>query len=285
MKRYLLPFLIVGLCFLSLNLSAEDSALGEKSGQSVQGFSSWDPIYFALGWGSNDYSDDIVKVSLGFKYEFFHQYHLGLYLAYSQNMFWDFWGDSGPFKEIDYCPELFYRFQSGHNIANDISLPIFEYFQLGYEHKSNGEDGADSRGYDRLYATLQLGVGKGIYIGANAKFFMYTADLFNVETGFLSLIDNPDIIDYTSNYEFQFVLGLEGIPIFFLPKKIVLSAGPGGGPFAFDILRGWQQLEVFFLPMFGGLRPYAQLWSGYGQSILDYNRYSFSAHAGLAIEF
>jgi phospholipase A1 len=278
MKRVLIIAAMAALSLFPLAAQGTDD-----SEFAMPGFTSYKPIYFAAGWGdltaAQLNSNDLILVNFSFKYDPFYQYKVGVYLAYTQTMYWAFFSNSSPFKEINFRPELFFRFESGNNFAGDVAIPFFDYFQTGWEHRSNGQDGALSRGWDRVYAQLQLGYGDIVHIGANVKYFYYL-NLFS-QSGFSSLADNPNIRDYTSNFEFQVVANLD-IPVF--PMKVVLSGGPGGGPNAFDFAMGWQQLDVYFLKLAGNLRPYLQVWNGYGQSIQDYDQTSFNAHAGLAIE-
>jgi phospholipase A1 len=280
----------VGALIALIPLSA--AAQASASDYSMPGFSSYKPIYFVMGWGNLDetsrlQSNDLVLVNFSMKYDPFYKIKLGLYLGYTQTMFWGLFEDSGPFKEINFKPELFLRFESGYNFLGDAVVPGLDFLQLGWEHRSNGQAGAISRGWDRAYAQLQLGFGEAVHLGAGVKWFEFIdLDLDGVDDGvannkFLSLVDNPDVRDYTSNFEFNVTVNLD-IPVF--PLKAVLSAGPGGGPYGFNFLRGWQQLDVYFLKLAGNLRPYLQVWNGYGQSIENYNQASFNAHAGLAIE-
>lgn len=290
MKRFVIVA-VLAILFLSAAAFAEDGSY-ENAGV-YMGLSTYKPMYFSLGWGSlyqnlgttfASYSDDLVKVSVSMKYDPFYRWHSGLFMAYTQTMFWDTFGYSGPFEEIDFNPELFWRLESGYNLFGDVKIPLLDFLQAGWEHKSNGQNEPLSRGYDRLYGQIQLGLGENIHFALGAKWFhMIDTDWF--DNGFLSLRDNPDIQMYTSSWEFQALLSLGDHRIFLLPSKFILSVGPGGGANAFDFSLGWQQLEVYLGKFIGDFRPYIQVWNGYGQSMIDYNQAALSAHAGLALEF
>ncbi|MCX7025084.1 MAG: phospholipase A [Spirochaetes bacterium] len=277
MKRILAVAALLSI--FSLAVQAED----DESDFTSPGFTSYKPVYFIFGLGS-EYSDDLVKVNFSMKYDPLPDLKTGLYLAFTQTMFWDFFGESGPFKEINFNPELFLRFESGYNFLDDVRIPGFDFIQAGWEHRSNGQDGVTSKGWDRAYGQLQLGVGTAFFVKAGAKYFRYL-DVPEFEGRFLSLRDNPDIEEYTSNFEFQLMVGFEDMPVFFIPQKLVISAGPGGGRNALDFSKGWQQADIFFGRLVGNMRLYAQVWNGYGQSVLDYNKQSLSGHVGIAIDF
>ncbi len=279
------------VCLMLFCFAAVCLAQDGNEASSLGGLSTYKPMYFSFGFGSlyehlgdlSHYSDELVKVSFSMKYDPFHQIHSGFFLAYSQIMFWNMFSYSGPFEEIDFNPEVFYRFQSGYNPFGDVKIPLFDFLQIGWEHKSNGQNEPESRGFDRVYGQLQLGLGEKNHFALNAKYF-YMIDILDLPNGFLSLRDNQDIQNYTSSWEFQALAILDGVHIFFVPKKIVFSIGPGGGANAFDFSLGWQQLDVYFLKVFGDFRPYVQIWNGYGQSMVDYNEPSLSAHVGLALD-
>jgi len=280
MNKSICTLLILAAC-AALAFS-QDSEVGSGSG--IPGFSSYRPIYGVVGWGNRSRleSNDLVLVNISFKYDPFYRLKLGFYMGYTQTMYWALFDESGPFKELNYRPEAFFRFESGNNFANDVRIPLVDYLQLGWEHRSNGQDGDTSRGWDRMYAQLQLGFGETVHFAGNIKYFRYfeASEVFGMPIS-VAILDNPDIEDYTGNFEFQIIANLN-IPVF--PLKIALSGGPGGGRHAFDFMQGWQQLDVYFLKLAGNLRPYLQIWHGYGQSIEDYNESDFNAHAGIAIE-
>lgn len=273
-------YVLLLMSFVSTWIIADESKV--ESG--IPGFSSYKPIYGVVGWGNriDISSNDLVLVNVSFKYDPFFAVKSGIYLAYTQTMFWAFFDESGPFRELNYRPEAFFRFESGYNFINDVSIPGFDFVQLGWEHRSNGKAGEISRGWDRVYAQLQLGIGDTPHFSLGAKYFRYLEgfELYG-HTISAAIRDNPDIENYTSNFEFLAALNFD-IPLF--PFKAVLTVGPGGGRHGFDFLMGWQQLDVYFLKFAGSLRPYLQIWHGYGQSIEDYNRSDLNAHAGIALE-
>lgn len=252
-------------------------SVGQDELRNRDAFSGYEPIYLIAGLG-----EELVKLSFSAKYEPFFRSHFGLYLAYKQTMFWDLFDESSPFQEIDYSPELFWRFQSGYNLADDLELPIFEYFQIGWEHRSNGLDDLQSRGWDRVYAMLELKVGDRFSLAANAKYFELIETIFPNFYG-----DRPrynlDIQDYIGSTEYEVRFGFERSPIFVLPRQVILSFGPAGGRFGFDFVNGWQQLDVLFGNLFG-ISPYVQVWHGRGESLIEYDMEpSFAIRAGISL--
>lgn len=57
-------------------------------------------------------------------------------VSYTQRSFWDIYEPSAPFREHNHNPEIYFN---------------SKYFDVGYEHESNGMDKTASRSWDRFY--------------------------------------------------------------------------------------------------------------------------------------
>lgn len=109
-------------------------------------------------------------------------------LAYSQKSFWQIYsGDtSRPFRETNYNPETLFRWKSGGL-----------YWDLGYEHESNGESDPVSRSWDRAFTRF----------GIVTPRFKTSLKLWYIIVGELN---GPDFLerkspkrDYMGNFEFD----------------------------------------------------------------------------------
>ena len=194
-------------------------------------------------------------------YDLFYPIKTGLYLAYSQLMFWDFWRFSAPFREINYNPELIWRFESGNNFLGDISILFLDYFQIGLEHLSNGKDGADSRGWSGAYAQIQLSFGDVINAGINYKYIW----LFDVR-------ENTDIQKFIGPMTTELFVKLVDTKKHLDLEEIYFRFGFGEGDNGLDFLNGWQELGLKARTILSRFRPYIQLYRGYAESIIDYNK-------------
>ena len=209
--------------------------------------------------------DDQVKAQFGFKYEVFKESEL--FLAYSQSIFWDLYSTSSPILEVNLSPELFWNY--GDNA---------HYVRLGfYEHKSNGRDGPTSRAWDRSYVQFQTSFGDSVNVGANVKgFYMWKiAD------------ENHDIEDYTGYYEAEiFLRFLKPGPLRLTDKEeIYIRGGTGKGNYGFDYTKGWLEAGVKFRMVFKTIQPdlFIQLFYGYGESLVAYNKEDFTVRAGFIL--
>ncbi|MDA3849795.1 MAG: phospholipase A [Spirochaetaceae bacterium] len=283
--RYILVIFLLFTGFFIL--SAEDVELQDA-------FSSYQPIYFVIGMGDYvktrilDESSNVgesletrqwVKLSYSMKYQFFYQYNTGLFLGFTQTMFWDIFNESSPLSELNYNPDFFWRLQSGYNFLQNTDTGIFDYLQMGVEHKSNGLAGTESRGYDRAYGQLQLKVGDTFSLALNAKYFMFYQDF--MPDWYISEID--DLAEYRSNWEFCLQVHLNTKWAFFIPNYVILEVGPGGGFNQFDFSKGYQQIHIVFGDVFGGVHPYLQLWNGYGEGLINYDETTLSIRAGIML--
>jgi phospholipase A1 len=111
------------------------------------------------------------------------------YLAYTQKSFWQFanGAESSPFRETNYDPEVFWRWELDKKRFNRWALDI------GVEHESNGQRFPDSRSWNRIYvAPFQ----------AKGRYMVYLKFWARVPEGSPSTAtnqngdDNPDITDY-----------------------------------------------------------------------------------------
>src|SRR3970282_2024948 len=103
-----------------------------------------EPVYFVMGTRG----DTTGRFQLSFKYRLFDQalgwgreqpWLSGFYLGYTQASLWNLPGDSKPFRDTSYRPSLFWAWE-----RIDAKTWI-DALRAGYEHESNGKDGASSR--------------------------------------------------------------------------------------------------------------------------------------------
>lgn len=132
-------FLAIVLAAFSLPLIL-NAYVDEVNGSFMQ-IEQYRPNYFIFDFFAQDATS---KLQFGFKVKTLKGWDL--YLGYSQIMFWQFWAESQPFYDLNYNPELFYRFHFTKDMNNDVGL------DLGIlEHESNGVDGPNTRSWNRSY--------------------------------------------------------------------------------------------------------------------------------------
>lgn len=129
---------------------------------------------------------DDAKVQTSFKYRMVAESNW--YLAYSVVVGWDIYEPSLPFRDINFMPEVFYRWEpSGKNPYS---------VDVGYWHNSNGKDSKDSRAWDRAYVRTVL---QGKIFGRNMV-IVPSAYATIAESG-----KNEDIAEYLGNWDARFL--------------------------------------------------------------------------------
>lgn len=189
-----------------------------------------------------------------------------LWVAYTQRSLWQVWDtkDSAPFRSTDYQPEMIYVIPVPEKLG---ALPFgwnLRMVQLGAVHQSNGQSDPLSRSWNRLYLGLGLEHGDfSLMLRANQRLRVQELD------------DNPDLIDYIGRGEMAMAWA-PGLSTFGLYWRTNLSS----------VSRGSLQFDWTY-PVFAsqpsGLRWYVQLFTGYGETLLDYNHRQTSIGVGLAL--
>ena len=167
-------------------------------------------------------------------------------MSYTQRSWWQAFNRSAssPFRETNYEPQLFVGWATDYQLG-DWTLRDIE---TGFNHQSNGRSDPTSRSWNRVYARLMV---------QNGNFQAQIKPWYRIPES-SSKDDNPDITKYMGYYEAQ--IGYEwGESVFTAKGHYNWNTGYGGGEL------GWSY------PMTKTLRFYTQLYSGYGESMIDYN--------------
>ena len=178
-----------------------------------------------------------------------------LYVAYTQISFWQAYntGASSPFRDSNYNPEMFYRF-------GERRLGPWAYAgDVGIEHQSNGQTVPLSRSWNLLYAAPYL---RGDRWLAYVK-LRYRIPESQKETPLSAEgDDNPDITDF---------LGYSDIHLYYASPHAILFHLQVRGYIGAD--RGNVSLNAS-IPFTGEKDAYfvLRLFSGYGESMVDYRR-------------
>ena len=183
----------------------------------------------------------------------------GLWFAYTQQSQWQVYaGDiSSPFRETNYMPELFGSFRPGLELGGF----DFKLLNFGFTHQSNGRADPISRSWDRLF--VEGGVERGnLALIARAWARVRPGDYED---------DNPDILDYMGHAQLT-ALYRRGEDTFTLMARGNPSTGKGAAQFS------WTSR-----PVLGPMRVHFQLFSGYGESLIDYDWNQTTVGLGISL--
>lgn len=231
---------------------SQSSAAGADNHDAV--LSPNEPVYLLLGTRGGENA----QFQLSLKYRIFDPDSTpaewlpalaNVYMAYTQTSLWDLSANSKPFRDTSYRPGFFWQTEPGGQGFIPSTL------RLGYEHESNGKDGASSRSVDMLFVRP---IWRKTFNDGSA--LVFAPKIY----GYLDKKDNADIQRYRGYADW------------------VVRYGYGDGWLMSSQLRYGTahhsaiQMDFsvpFRKPIFdrtGGFLM-LQLYSGYGETLLDYN--------------
>jgi phospholipase A1 len=175
-----------------------------------------------------------------------------LNIGYTQDSFWQVYAQSQYFRETNYEPELFFRRVVNSNLM----------LQTAFVHQSNGRGGTFERSWNRIY-------GEAAYSGSNWLVdFKPWVLILKKES---SDVHNPDIQDYLGNSRLLLSYKFGKTTLSFMTRNNVQS----------HFKHGAEQL-TFTFPLHGHFRGLVYAWSGYGQSLIEYDHYTNAFAIGIA---
>jgi phospholipase A1 len=183
-----------------------------------------------------------------------------LYLAYTQMSYWQAYDHDPFFRETDFEPELFLANEINYHLGGSWYL---NFLNVGLDHQSNGYGGALERSWNR--ATGALVVSSDDWIVAIRPWIIFKGNNTYQR-------QNPDMQNFMGNgtiligYKFGHQL------ISFETRNMIESGGRRSG----------NTLSWSF-PITDYLKGYAQIFSGYGQSLIEYNHRTNSFGLGISM--
>lgn len=205
--------------------------------------------------GSFDYDYDLEREEAKYQISFKVPLLTGilddrttLWFGYTQTSFWQVYNqdDSAPFRETNYEPEIFARYQTDWDIGPGRLSAI----TLGLNHQSNGQSEPRSRSWNRI-------------MGSAA--YSYDRWLFMVQPWYRipenKDDDNADIQRYLGYANYYAVYKLTEDRTFSLRMMNNLRSDDNKTSVAFG----------YSFPMGDTIKGFFQYYNGYGESLVDYN--------------
>jgi phospholipase A1 len=208
----------------------------------------YQPLFDAFG-EEGDFKNVESKFQLSVKGRLLttDDHRWGLWFAYTQQNQWQLYSPdiSSPFRETNYMPEIFGSFRPGV----DVGGMHWNLLNFGFTHQSNGRADPISRSWDRLFVEAGL---------ERDNFVLLARAWTRVRpSGYED--DNPDIVDYYGHGE------ITGIYKWRDNSFTLMGRGnPSTG-------KGAAQFTWATRPLLGPLRGYLQVFTGYGESMIDYD--------------
>lgn len=180
-----------------------------------------------------------------------------IWFGYTQQSSWQAYNrdESSPFRENNFEPEIVSTWRTG------IDLPgiRWQMVNFGFVHQSNGRSQPRSRSWNRIYA--DFGFERG-------DVQLFIRPWLRVDP--LGDDDNPDIEDY---------LGYGDVRIKWEKNKHDLALLARWAP---GHHRGALQFDWHY-PLIGDLKAYLQIFTGYGETLIDYNHRQTTIGLGVSL--
>ena len=207
------------------------------------------------------FNDAEIKFQLSLKTRIWHNLwrNSSLWVAYTQMSLWQLYADeeaSAPFRETNHEPELMWQIPVDFSLFGmDARLTSFS-----LNHQSNGQSDPLSRSWNRLTGTLFLEKDRFV---VSAKTWVRIDDPSND--------NNPNIEDYMGRVQLGVAYKGDTHTFSTVLKNNLSSANRSG------VELSWA------FPLTEHLKGFAQVYSGYGESMIDMENYTNRIGIGIAL--
>lgn len=197
-----------------------------------------------------------AQLSLGMRLidSIFDKESLSFHMAFTQLYFWQLYSNSAFFRETNYRPEFFLKWDVNRNLQTD----------FGLSHESNGQGGLQERSQNKAYVHF-IYHNNGLVLKVHFWSFILQ--------GVSSNKYNPDIEKYLGNLEASIHYKFKNDIIFNISlRNFIESHGQLSSlhsSLSYPLNKRFRVLGLFF--------------SGYGVSLIEYNKNATSLGIGLAL--
>lgn len=197
--------------------------------------------------------------------------HNSVWFAYSQQSYWQALdaAHSRPFIESNYQPELVFSHRFGDALAERRGFQPL-YFNLGLVHQSNGQTDPRSRSWNRITGQLAL-VDR---LGDDHSLALLLRPWYRIREPAAS-DNNPDIGNYLGHGDIEAIYW-NGRNMFSLLARIRSAQADFSTPL------------LFFTegrPGKNALQFHLQLFTGYGESLIDYRQRHTTFGLGVSVPY
>lgn len=172
--------------------------------------------------------------------------------AYTQTSWWQIWEDSAPFRESNYKPEIFMEIPVENSALNSL--------KFGLLHESNGQGGENSRSWNKAYAQTNFKFG-------NLEITPRVWHSFGFDD------TNKDIREYMGYGDLRASYKIANQKFYAMLRNNLKFDKDNKGAFE----AGWM------FPIYNGINGYVQYFTGYGESLIDYNKHVDKIGVGIAV--
>lgn len=194
-----------------------------------------------------------------------------LWVGYTQQSYWQLFNGpiSRPFRTTDHEPELIYIY------PHQIDLPggwKYRLSGLGLNHQSNGQSLPLSRSWNRVYlmGAVEKELGGDASLNLQARLWQRLSEPSGGD-------DNPGISDFIGRAELAGHWQINKVHSLGMTLRHSLQSAARG-----SVKLEWMKASTAIADS-ASLRYHVQLFSGYGDSLIDYNRRRNVLSVGLSL--
>jgi phospholipase A1 len=194
-----------------------------------------------------------------------------VWVGYTQQSYWQFFNSSisRPFRTTDHEPEIVYIY------PHMIDLPggwKYRLSGLGLSHQSNGQSLPLSRSWNRVYlmGAAEKDLGGDASLSLQARIWQRLRESSGSD-------DNPGISDFIGRAEVAGTWQINKVHSLGMTVRHSLKSNARG-----SVRLEWMKASTAIADS-AALRYHVQLFSGYGDSLIDYNRRRNVLSVGLSL--
>ena len=223
------------------------------------------PVYFNQKLQDTDSKPQRseVKFQISFKVPLFQSIGnmpISAYVAYTQLSYWQAYNTeySSPFRETNYEPEAFLVWETDQALGLGWRLKATTF---GFAHQSNGKTEPTSRSWNRLEGSLIFDNNNNLVVTVNPWYRLEDSD-----------DDNPGLLDYYGHG--QIITAYKyNEHVFSVTSRNNIESSFSKG----SVQGSWS------FPLYGKVKGYVQVFSGYGNSLIEYDQYTNTVGLGISI--
>jgi phospholipase A1 len=224
--------------------------------------SPYNSIYRSFAPNNESLKHQEIKYQISFKVPLWRNmfnFPTTMYLGYTQMSYWQTYAHDPFFRSTDYEPELYLSTELNWHIKENWR---FNFVNLGVDHQSNGFGGDLERSWNRAYVSAT----------ASTNNWMITVKPWIILHDNTYTRQNPDMAKFLG-YGRIIVAYKYYNQVFSLDTQNFIESGGR---------RSGTTLSWSF-PLTAYLKGYVQAFSGYGQSLIEYNHRTNSVGVGIAL--
>ncbi|WP_258807890.1 phospholipase A [Pseudidiomarina sp. CB1] len=206
----------------------------------------------------NSYKPNEVKLQISLRTKLFENLLLpnaDLWVSYTQTSLWQAWNgdESSPFRSTNYNPDVFYIVPWSDDLDFIPGPAKVRFAKVGFAHESNGQTKPDSRSWNYFHFGGAVQWGDLLWETTYKQRVNETGDED----------DNPDLIRFRGNFEnrFSWRNDLSTYSVTRITRELSWDRGSWQLDFTHPVNSNKPD----------GLRFYIQFFSGYGETLIDYN--------------